>query len=231
MSDTEHDNPNRYSASIKLMLPEMREEFERGLRFTHVMLDVNQRQGRASVAMVQALANVLLQKGLVQEEELKAALAEAEKEAAEARQPRVRLGNMGDKYAEGEAVEIDCASLIHLCQARCCTFKFYLTKQDLDEGVAKWDYGNPYWIRQGEDGYCVHWDRGGGGCAIHAQRPHVCRKYDCRHDKRVWLDFEQRIPAPMPELSGRPPVANAKIVRQVRHIVGEEVPPSEDGDS
>ena len=31
---------------------------------------------------------------------------------------------------------------------------------------------------------------------MHAQRPIVCRKYDCRHDVRVWIDYEERIPAP-----------------------------------
>ncbi len=26
-----------------------------------------------------------------------------------------------------------------------------------------------------------------------------CRHFDCRTDPRVWLDFEQKLPAPMPE--------------------------------
>lgn len=218
-----------HSAPIELMLPDQ-QEIERGLQFTHLMMMVTQGQSLENIAYLKALAEVLVQKGVVTEEELAGPLERARQEVAELPIPRVRLGNMGDKYAEGETVEIDCASLLHLCQARCCTFKFYLTKQDLDEGVAKWDYGNPYWIRQGEDGYCVHWDRGSGGCTIHAQRPHVCRSYDCRHDKRVWLDFEQRIPAPMPELQGRPPVANVKIVQRARHMVDEGVRQSEDGD-
>jgi Fe-S-cluster containining protein len=121
---------------------------------------------------------------------------------------------MGDKYAVDESVEIDCQSRIPLCQARCCTFKFFLSKQDLDEGAASWDYGNPYWIKQGTDGYCVHCDPGSRGCTIHAQRPHVCRKYDCREDKRVWLDFERRIPATMPKPDSIVPVAMAEASMQ-----------------
>jgi hypothetical protein len=31
---------------------------------------------------------------------------------------------------------------------------------------------------------------------VYAQRPGACRAYDCRHDPRVWIDFEARIPAP-----------------------------------
>jgi hypothetical protein len=27
----------------------------------------------------------------------------------------------------------------------------------------------------------------------------VCRSYDCRTDKRIWIDFENRIPAPWPD--------------------------------
>jgi Fe-S-cluster containining protein len=126
----------------------------------------------------------------------------------------VRLADMGDKYADDQIVEIDCASRIHLCHARCCTFKFFLTKQDLDEGIARWDYGNPYWIRQADDGYCMHSDPQTRACTVWAQRPHTCRKYDCRNDKRVWLDFDKMIPAPMPDVSSNAPVAMAEVALQ-----------------
>jgi Fe-S-cluster containining protein len=197
-----------------------REEVERGLRFAHVMLSVNQEQGNEAVAYVQALADLLVAKGIIRDEELEAPLEQARQEVEKVPMPRVRLSEMGDKYAEGESVEIDCENRIPLCQARCCTFRFFLTKQDLDEGVAKWDYGNPYWIKQAADGYCTHSDPTTRGCTIHAKRPHVCRKYDCRNDKRVWIDFEKRIPAPMPEQLGRVPVAMAEVV--VRNGTGEE---------
>lgn len=189
-------------------------EVERGLRFAHVMLSVNQEQGNEAVAYVQALADLLMQKGIIRHQELEAPLELARKEVEQVPMPRVRLAEMGDKYAEGQSVEIDCAARIHLCQARCCTLRFYLTKQDLDEGVVKWDYGNPYWIKQAADGYCVHSDPTSRACQIHAKRPHVCRKYDCRQDKRIWLDFENRIPAPLPGVSGNAPVALAEIALQ-----------------
>jgi hypothetical protein len=35
-----------------------------------------------------------------------------------------------------------------------------------------------------------------GACTVYAQRPGACRAYDCRHDPRVWIDFDARIPAP-----------------------------------
>ncbi len=190
------------------------EEVERGLQFTHVMMSVNQEQGNEAVAYVQALADVLVEKGILKQEELDEPLKKAREEVAQVLMPRVRLADMGDKYAEGQSVEIDCFARLPLCHARCCTFKFFLTKQDLDEGVARWDYGNPYWIKQAKDGYCVHSDPHTRGCTIHDQRPHVCRQYDCRNDKRIWIDFEKRIPAPMQPVSGDAPVAMAEVALQ-----------------
>jgi Fe-S-cluster containining protein len=190
------------------------QEVERGLRFTHVMMSVNQDQGNEAVAYVQALADVLIEKGILKQEDLEEPLENARKEVAQVLMPRVRLADMGDKYAEGQAVEIDCFARLPLCHARCCTFKFFLTKQDLDEGVARWDYGNPYWIKQATDGYCTHSDPQTRGCTIHSQRPHVCRQYDCRSDTRIWIDFEKRIPAPMQPVSGDAPVAMAEVALQ-----------------
>ena len=62
----------------------------------------------------------------------------------------------------------------------------------------QWDLGQPYLIAQGrDDGYCVHLD--------HSDRqlrraPAATRSraeaYDCRQDRRIWLDFENRIVNP-----------------------------------
>jgi Fe-S-cluster containining protein len=209
-------------ADGELMLPESRTDLERGLRFTHVMMSVNQDQGNEAIAYVQALTDLLVEKGIVKPEEMEGPLERAREEVSKVMMPRVRLAEMGDKYFPGESVQIDCDARIPLCYARCCTFKFYLTKQDLEEGVARWDYGNPYWIDQGTDGYCVHCTPGTRVCQIHAQRPHTCRKYDCRNDKRVWIDFEQRIAAPMPAADGNAPIAMAEVALQNSSHSGDE---------
>jgi hypothetical protein len=102
-----------------------------------------------------------------------------------------------DKY-QAAGVEIPCGELMHLCHGRCCKMQFPLSTFDLDEGVIRWDYGQPYMIRQrASDGFCVHNDPDTHACTVHAKRPLVCRKYDCRNDVRVWTDFENRIPAPL----------------------------------
>jgi hypothetical protein len=111
---------------------------------------------------------------------------------------RVSLDLGGPKY-ETPSPPIPCGELVPLCGARCCTLSFALSTEDLDEGVIRWDYGQPYLIRQrSSDGYCVHNDPDSRGCTVHEFRPRVCRGYDCRKDKRVWIDYDNRVVAPMP---------------------------------
>ncbi len=117
------------------------------------------------------------------------------KKAAEATRPRVRLRLFIDKYAV-QCPDIDCPSLIPLCRARCCSLSFELTSQDLDEGKVRWELEEPYLIRHERDGFCSHLARPEGGCTIYEHRPATCRSFDCREDRRIWLDFEKRIPAP-----------------------------------
>ncbi|MBV8761357.1 MAG: YkgJ family cysteine cluster protein [Deltaproteobacteria bacterium] len=109
---------------------------------------------------------------------------------------RVQLASPEDKYTATPSTP-PCDELMPICQARCCkAFTFALSTQDLDEGVIRFDYGRPYRIRKRDDGYCVHNDPTTHACTAHAHRPAVCRTYDCRTDKRVWADFENRVLAP-----------------------------------
>ena len=111
--------------------------------------------------------------------------------------PRVKLRMFVDKYAM-RSVDIDCAARVHLCRARCCSFSFELTEQDIEEGRIAWEVTQPFKIRHEVDDYCTHLDRRTGGCSVHAWRPAACRGFDCRNDPRIWIDFENRVPAPMP---------------------------------
>jgi Fe-S-cluster containining protein len=117
---------------------------------------------------------------------------------AEDARVRTRVSiDLGRSKYEATSPDVPCAELLPLCKARCCTLSFSLSTEDLDEGVIRWDYGQPYLIRQrASDGYCVHNDPDDRGCTVHRFRPRVCRSYDCRKDTRIWQDFEQRIPAP-----------------------------------
>lgn len=176
--------------------PLSQKEMDRGLRFAHLVTTMTQIETREALAFARALGNLLIDRGLVTVEEMQARLNDAREQVEERPIPKVMLAQGGDKYAAENNVLIDCLERIPLCQARCCTFGFCLTEQDLDESVARWDYGQPYWIRKRSDGYCVHCDPHTYQCRIFEHRPYVCRAYDCRNDKRVWIDFERRIPAP-----------------------------------
>jgi len=200
---------------------DLRDDLERGLRFTHVMLAVVQEQGNEAVAYAQALLEMLVMKGILGQEEVGEALERARQVVADALMPRVRLADMGDKYADGQSAPVDCASLITYCRGRCCTLTFFLTRQDLDEGVARWDYGNPYWIRRGADGYCVHSDPEGRACTIYQSRPHACRRFDCRNDQRIWADFNRRIPAPEEPPTGVASIALAEMSLRAYGEAGE----------
>jgi hypothetical protein len=112
---------------------------------------------------------------------------------------RVSIDVGDDKYTVTPSTP-PCAELIPICEARCCKLSFSLSSADLDEGVIRWDYGQPYLIRQrASDGRCVHNDPESHFCTVHQYRPRVCRVYDCRQDPRIWVDYEKRIPAPLPE--------------------------------
>ena len=124
-------------------------------------------------------------------------LARVGEKAANAERPKVRLRVLVDKYRMPSS-DVDCASLLPICHGRCCSLTFELTTQDLDEGVVRWEVEQPYVILHDRDGYCAHLDRPTRSCSIYEQRPAACRGFDCRGDARIWIDFERRIPAPMP---------------------------------
>jgi len=112
--------------------------------------------------------------------------------------PQVRVGSGVDKYSLS-GVDIDCASLVHLCGARCCKLSAALGTQDIEEGKLEWEIDQPYVIKRANDGYCNYVGER-GGCSCYDIRPTVCREFDCRDDKRIWKDFEARIPADEPFL-------------------------------
>ena len=114
-----------------------------------------------------------------------------------ARKAAVELSSVDDKYAvTGEP--IDCESRLHLCQGRCCSFTVMLSRQDIEEGELAWEIDHPYRLPRHADGYCANLGREDGRCQRYEHRPATCRSYSCRNDQRVWLDFEARVPAPMP---------------------------------
>jgi hypothetical protein len=106
----------------------------------------------------------------------------------------VRLTVFKDKYAV-PSEPIDCAALAPICKVRCCSFEVALSAQDVAERSLPWDLDAPYVLPKKADGSCGCADDK-GACTVYDKRPGACRAYDCRHDDRVWLDFDAKLPAP-----------------------------------
>jgi Fe-S-cluster containining protein len=176
------------------------QQVAQGLLYTHTRLSANQRRTLDAAAFLYALVELLDERGIITIDEL-----DARKEVvAERLNEQVRRERLGvmlmepeyDKYAFEGAPPIDCADRVSICHAACCKLPFALSKQDVREGIVRWELGQPYMIDHDEDGYCSHLGRGALACRIYDHRPVPCRGFDCRNDKRIWIDFDARIPNP-----------------------------------
>lgn len=180
--------------------PVTRTELERALRFLNNAMSQMRDELLQLGAQVVTLTRKLEEKGAVQEADVLAALpaAVAEVRLADESSPPLRVDlreTLTDKH-EVESPAIPCAELLPLCKARCCTLTFTLSTQDLEDRQVRWDLAKPYWNLRRPDGYCVHHESASGGCGIYQHRPVPCRTFDCRKDRRIWIDYDKRIPAP-----------------------------------
>ncbi len=178
----------------------LRKEIVGGLLYVHSRLNANTSEALEALTFVSALIDLLTRKGLIASDELEDSRHAAGRRLAENFDDK-GLGVMletseEDKYAYKGTVEIDCASRVHLCRASCCRLAFSLSKQDVQEGVVRWNLMQPYLNAREKDGYCCHLERGTMGCNVHDNRPIACRAFDCRQDKRIWLDFEKGVVNP-----------------------------------
>jgi hypothetical protein len=179
---------------------ELRRRVAEGLAFAHTRMNAGVSKTLEATSFLYALVELLAERGLVSIDELDA----RREQVAERLVARLQASGEGvviqepeaDKYAFSGEAEVDCPSLLPLCKAACCRLPFALSKQDIREGIVRWDLGRPYLNERGGDGYCTHIDRDTRLCSIRDARPVPCRAFDCRDDPRIWADFEARIPNP-----------------------------------
>jgi hypothetical protein len=168
-----------------------------GLVYTHNRANANTAELHHACATLQALGDLLIERGLLLREEVEARQQEAAEQLRQqylAQGMAVAMQEFGtSKYQFQHAAEVDCENRIHLCHAACCKLPLALSGEDVREGVVQWELGQPYMIAHAADGYCVHMDRQACGCMVYQNRPIPCRGYDCRKDKRIWLDFENHV--------------------------------------
>ena len=172
-------------------------DFLRGLVYAHNRANANTAEVHQASATLEAVVELLIEGGVLDREALEVRQQEAAEQLRHqylGRGMAVAMQEFGtSKYAFQNGAEVDCQNHVHLCRAACCLIPLALSREDVQEGIVRWDLGQPYIIARDRDGYCVHLDRETYRCAVYAQRPIPCRGYDCRNDKRVWLDFEKKV--------------------------------------
>jgi Fe-S-cluster containining protein len=180
----------------KLPPDELRKEIAQGLFYTHIRLSENTKDTLQISSFLYSLIELLSEKGIISIDELdqrKLKVAERLVKKSKDKGLGVLLQDPeNDKYSFEDQVKIDCPGIIPVCKAACCRIPFALSRQDLHEGVVEWSLGEPYLINHNPKGYCSHLDTDGFACTIYEHRPLPCRAYDCRKDKRIWLDFDKR---------------------------------------
>jgi Fe-S-cluster containining protein len=184
-------------------LEELRQEVANGLLYTHSRANANTSRALENASFLYALIELLKEKGIISIEELEERKATVGKRV-ESRFIGKGMGVMlqepeQDKYSFQSEARIDCENRVHLCKAACCRLSFPLSRQDITEGIVKWELGSPYLIAQDERGYCKHMEQSTCRCTIREHRPIPCRAYDCRQDSRIWSDFNNMVVNPQLE--------------------------------
>jgi Fe-S-cluster containining protein len=187
-------------------------EIIEGFLNSYRQLDAGLTRVYEASAHIYSLIELLLAKGIIGIEELEERKKIIEKRLEDSYK-KAKIGvrlqqNEVDKYKITEEVKIDCENRKHICRAACCRLTYSLSVQDIYEGI-RWDLGKPFLNARGPNGYCVHLRPDVLECSIYEQRSASCRNYDCRNDKRIWLDFDKMVINPQlyggkdPAQSGR----------------------------
>ena len=192
--------PHEVAAPAETSEDRLRREVAGGLLYCHHRENTNTTKTLEVTAFAYAVIDLLIEKGLLDEDELnerKRKIGQRLVENFNDQGMHVAIQDSPvDKYRFEGGPRIDCENRIGLCKAACCRLRFPLSRQDLEEGVVKWELSRPYLIARKPSGYCAHLEEAGGHCSIYENRPLPCRAYDCRGDERIWADFENRIVSP-----------------------------------
>ena len=141
-----------------------------GLIYAHNRANANTGELEKLAATIEALVELLVESGL-DPERLEAVRAKA----AEGVRRRFKERGMATIRQEFDVPkreftggpEIDCASRVELCGAACCRLGVGLSTEDVREGVLRWDPAEPYALERGDDGWCVHMERGSCRCTVY----------------------------------------------------------------
>jgi len=197
------------------MINSIRDDISQGLLYTHTRIGDNTRKILESTSFLYSLIELLNEKGVITIEELDERRWQvAERLVREFAESGLGLTYQGPEYGKytfDKEADVDCESRLDTCKAVCCKLPFALSKQDVEEGIIRWEFGRPYLIAHGGNGYCVHLDRNTYKCTVREHLTVPCMDFDCRNNKQwhVWDDYEKKILNP--ELVERIDKDNSKI--------------------
>lgn len=181
------------------LFSKIKDDITSGLLYTHTRINFNTSKTLEGSSFLYALIELLSEKGLLSIEELD----ERKKQVAGRLVKKFKESGIGlmcqdpehDKYTFEHEVSVNCQERLHICKAICCKFPFALSRQDVEEGIIRWEFGRPYLIAHDTNDYCVHLDQESYLCAVHKNRPVPCRGFDCKDNKKwkVWQDYDKKI--------------------------------------
>jgi Fe-S-cluster containining protein len=168
-------------------LNELERQVEGGNLFAHSTLTEHASRINEAAAIVNGLVGLLVERGLIEGDELLAAV-DSVRERTERAGHHAHVGIAVRVERDVEEPDIDCEARLPICKAACCRLHFALSVEEVERGgPLRWELGHPYFNRHNADGYCHQWD---DGCGIYDERPSVCRSYTCAGDDRIWKDFD-----------------------------------------
>jgi len=163
---------------------ELERQVEAGSVFAHAVLAAQAGRVDDAEAIVRGLVELLVERGVVDGDELVAAVD------AVRTQTDIGVAIRVDG-TEMAGTPVDCATRLPICHAVCCRLRFPLSVDEIEAGgPLKWELGRPYFNRHGADGSCHQCDGATHACRIYDERPAPCRQYSCAGDERIWTDFD-----------------------------------------
>lgn len=181
------------------ILSRIHKDLSSGLIYTHSRINANTNKNMEAASFLYALIELLNEKGLLTIEELD----ERKKQVAGRLVKRFVDSGLGlmyqdpeyDKYTFDQGAHVDCEGRLAVCKAVCCKLPFALSRQDVEEGIIRWEFGRPYLIAHEDDGYCIHMDRNTYKCTVREQRTVPCKGFDCKDNEKwkIWIDYDKRM--------------------------------------
>lgn len=144
-----------FSRNKTEIISKFHKDLSSGLLYTHTRINASSTKTLETASFLYALIELLNEKGILTIEELderkKQIAARLVKKFVESGIGLLYQDPEYDKYTFEHEADVDCQGKLSVCRAICCKFPFALSRQDVEEGIIRWEFGRPYLIAHGSD--------------------------------------------------------------------------------